>query len=415
MASDQTAHHGIVTVNNQKLIKTMHIAIITSEPFPNGMAATNRFRAYAKELVRVGNKVTVYIVKPTEVDIKTANPTQGVMEGVRFYYSNNSNIYPSNPLSGFLSKTIGLIKGYLIIRRQDKEDSINRIILVSNYAYLMLAGYFLAKLIGARYIQEKSEFPFVLNGTGILGRIYAKFYVNCLYRLFDGFIVMTGALENYYKHKGRKSARFLLLPMSVDFDRFNIKQLPARENTITYSGSMDNKKDGVDLLIRAFGIVHKEHPDWNLVLIGEIPSPDISAKMKTLVKSLQIAGNVIFTGKVSREQIPHLLYKSKILALARPSSMQAAGGFPTKLGEYLATGNPVVVTSVGEIPHYLEDGKSCYMAQPDSAEQFAGKLIYVIEHYEEAEIIGQEGRRIAEEYFSSSKQGEKLADFLRTI
>ena len=49
-----------------------------------------------------------------------------------------------------------------------------------------------------------------------------------------------------------------------------------------------------------------------------------------------------------------------MLVLARPDNIQAKGGFPTKLGEYLATGNPVVVTKVGEIPNYLIDGVNAF-------------------------------------------------------
>ena len=51
--------------------------------------------------------------------------------------------------------------------------------------------------------------------------------------------------------------------------------------------------------------------------------------------------------------------------MARPDSRQARGGFPTKLGEYLATGKPVCVTKVGEITVYLEDNVSAFLAEPE--------------------------------------------------
>lgn len=41
------------------------IAIITCEPFPNGMAATNRIISYAKELVKLQVQVSVFIMRPT--------------------------------------------------------------------------------------------------------------------------------------------------------------------------------------------------------------------------------------------------------------------------------------------------------------------------------------------------------------
>ncbi|MDD4309602.1 MAG: glycosyltransferase, partial [Candidatus Cloacimonetes bacterium] len=106
------------------------------------------------------------------------------------------------------------------------------------------------------------------------------------------------------------------------------------------------------------------------------------------------------------------LGKSKILALARPSSLQASGGFPTKLGEYLSTGVPVVVTRVGELGHYLKDGETCFFADPDSAEDFAKTVLYAIDNYESAIIVGERGRELAISTFASSAQGKHLEDFL---
>lgn len=68
-------------------------------------------------------------------------------------------------------------------------------------------------------------------------------------------------------------------------------------------------------------------------------------------------------GDVHRDKVPELLCRSKILALARPDNLQSEGGFPTKLGEYLSTGNLVIITDVGDIPFYLKDGESALIAK----------------------------------------------------
>ena len=88
-------------------------------------------------------------------------------------------------------------------------------------------------------------------------------------------------------------------------------------------------------------------------------------------------------------------------------------GFPTKLGEYLATGNPVVVTKVGEITDYLDNG-CAYLAEPDSVQSFSDKLIEALTN-ENSNIVGNKGRDIAIKYFSHKKQGEKLSNQLHEI
>ena len=64
--------------------------------------------------------------------------------------------------------------------------------------------------------------------------------------------------------------------------------------------------------------------------------------------------SIVFTGIVSAADIPQILKNAAVLALDRPDSLQAQCGFPTKLGEYLLTENPVIVTKVGDIPLFLE-------------------------------------------------------------
>jgi glycosyltransferase involved in cell wall biosynthesis len=76
---------------------------------------------------------------------------------------------------------------------------------------------------------------------------------------------------------------------------------------------------------------------------------DTSKHLK-LIREYRLEGRIQWKGEVPRDQIPAILQHASLLVLPRPESKQAQGGFPTKLGEYLATGNPVCSTRVGEIP-----------------------------------------------------------------
>ena len=110
--------------------------------------------------------------------------------------------------------------------------------------------------------------------------------------------------------------------------------------------------------------------------------------------------------------ITNKILEAKILVLPRPDSLQAQHGFPTKLGEYLATGNPTLVTSVGEIPDYLTDNLDCYIAAPGNVESLKNKLLEIIEDYPKAKKVGLRGRKIAEIHFNNMNQTKKI---IRTI
>jgi len=63
-------------------------------------------------------------------------------------------------------------------------------------------------------------------------------------------------------------------------------------------------------------------------------------------------------------------------------------GFPTKLGEYLASGNPTLVIGVGEIQDYLTDNLDCYIAVPGDILSLKNKLLEIIKNYPKAKKVG---------------------------
>lgn len=104
-----------------------------------------------------------------------------------------------------------------------------------------------------------------------------------------------------------------------------------------------------------------------------------------------------------------------MLALARPTSIIADAGFPSKLTEYLSTGKPVLVTQVGDIPIYLKDNENAFLSEPDSAEAFADKLRYILNNYEYALKVGIEGKRLTETIFNYNFQAVRMLEFIGTL
>ena len=87
--------------------------------------------------------------------------------------------------------------------------------------------------------------------------------------------------------------------------------------------------------------------DWDCLITSAIANPDVSFCMigggrKTVIPS-QIPSNVHLLGLVPYEDLPSILaYIQVFMVLYKPD--KTAGGDPTKLYEYLATGKPIVST-----------------------------------------------------------------------
>ena len=101
-----------------------------------------------------------------------------------------------------------------------------------------------------------------------------------------------------------------------------------------------------------------------------------------------------------------------MLVLARPDNDQAKYGFPTKLGEYLLSGRPVVLTNVGNISDFLLDGQSAYIAQPGNIISISDKMIEVSSNKDLAEQIAKKGKEVALKKFNSSIETAKLLSIM---
>ena len=263
----------------------------------------------------------------------------------------------------------------------------------------------LNKFTNARVIHEVTEHPDVLDWR--MQRI-KKNYIEGT-KCVDALFVISTALKEYFIGIGIPAEKITIVNMTVDPTRFdNIQKDNSTDKYIAYCGTASNNKDGVNKLIEAFGLVAKKHEDVRLYIIGKTPSASDESGNLQLIEKLGLKERIVFTGVVPAEKMPQLLTNATVLALARPNNLQAQNGFPTKLGEYLLTANPVVVTKVGDIPLFLKDGESALLAEPDNTQEFADKLCWALEHPTESMTIGEKGRDVAMSNFNSNIEATKI-------
>ncbi|MFW5803824.1 MAG: hypothetical protein ACOCWG_01175, partial [bacterium] len=222
-----------------------NIKIITTEPIPKGMAASNRILSYAKGLTKLHQDVTLLSFKPS---LNEKYPIRGYYNNVKYQIISNLKSHPKYKILIPLYFLLGLGNSFKTLVKERKASH-NYIILVSNKPIVIFTYYIISKLLNYRYIQEKSEFPFVLYKKSFLGKIYSKFYVAFFYKLFDGIIVMTHELKDYFNTKISKKASLHIMPMTVETDRFENGKKIFAFDYIAYCGNMGNNKDGVDILI----------------------------------------------------------------------------------------------------------------------------------------------------------------------
>jgi len=114
---------------------------------------------------------------------------------------------------------------------------------------------------------------------------------------------------------------------------------------VTAMGRLVPEK-GFDILLTAFQKVADQHPDWQLLILGE---GDLRSELETLQKHLNLSEQVVFAGRLS-DPFP-LLQCSKLFVLSSRTE-----GFPMALGEALSCGLPAVATDCSKgIRELLQD------------------------------------------------------------
>ena len=247
-------------------------------------------------------------------------------------------------------------------------------------------------------------------------RLRQEFFEHNGFYLYDGIALMTRVLYNHYSNFQGAGPHLLHLPMSVDLDRFKIQceVLPGfRKPYIAFVGLMNDSKDGVSIIIDAFAKISDKYKKYRLYLVGGW-NYDTPAHLNK-IRRLNLEDRAYWMGEYERDRIPAIILNADLLVLPRPNTKQTAWGFPTKLGEYLATGNPVCATRVGEVPDYLVDGESVFFAEPGSIDSFAESMDRALSEPTRAKQVGRNGRLIAEKHFNSKIQAKQLFEFLEAL
>lgn len=386
----------------------MNIIIISDQSFYNSTAQENRQLAYAKGFRELSHFVKILTLAPVEQLEK-----KKLLNDVEIDFLNRGRKRRNFFLQKFNSVMSSLKLSHAIIL-ENKKRKVNCIIIQTFSSIPIFFLYFITRSLRIKYIRDQTEYPYIHKPA--YGAVRLFLHTNYFYKLFDGLVVVNDALMNYFRSRIRTKAKMMKFPMIVDPERFQKSGIKSTDNNyIAYCGDMRNNKDGIPLLIEAFNIVYGKHPNIKLYLIGNTDGINEVDEFKQKIKELELCEEIVFTGKISRDEMPDYLSNATLLVLARPNNKQAEGGFPTKLGEYLATGRPVVVTRVGEIPEYLTDGVNAFLSEPDDAKNFAAKLNYALSNPELANEVGLNGKKLVYTTFNYKLQTQNLVNFINNL
>lgn len=146
--------------------------------------------------------------------------------------------------------------------------------------------------------------------------------------------------------------------------------------------------------LRAAQRVHQKVPDTAFIVAGE---GELKEATQELARSLGIADQTLFIGRC--QDVGAVLSISDVCVLSSSSE-----GFSNAILEYMAAGRPVVSTDVGGAREAVVHGETGYLVSVGDDQALADHVTSLLLNPETARSMGEAGRLLVSEKFSSIKQ-----------
>lgn len=219
--------------------------------------------------------------------------------------------------------------------------------------------------------------------------------------------------------------------------------LPRKEKRILYAGALSPHK-GVHILLNAFSIVTKRHPDVRLDIVGlqgsyplaecfdlkdrelirsvspfytrhrmsrlkaqlSLASPDQGTYRSYLrgLLSAEEGAKVAFLGFVPRPALLDLYYNADVFVF--PPIWDEGFGIPPV--EAMAAGVPVVATKSGAISETVRDGKTGFLVNKNDPRALAEAILTLLTNDNLRQTMGKASRKWAHEQFTWDRAAVKM-------
>jgi glycosyltransferase involved in cell wall biosynthesis len=221
-------------------------------------------------------------------------------------------------------------------------------------------------------------------------------------RLASALVVISSYLRDKYARFTRRP--IFIIPTLIDFEEWpELPSPPAlAPRRFVYTGAL-GKQDAMEEVLAAFVGLHREGKSFTFDVYGDSQRGlERKHELIALANQLGLAGRVNFCGYQSRERMLAEIRGADVLVGIRRANQWAVSGLSTKVSEYLASGRPTVVSSIGDGQGYLRDGENCLLVKdPNQPEEFDRVLRQALEAPPEwLAAIGRQGRQLAREQFA---------------
>jgi glycosyltransferase involved in cell wall biosynthesis len=227
-------------------------------------------------------------------------------------------------------------------------------------------------------------------------------------RYADAVVVGSTELRNHVRQI-HPAKRVLFVPNGVEPSEYHVVTEQRPRHAVYYFGAL-NRLDLIKDLLQAMPAVLRQVPDSHLTIVGGGSALDAA---KNMSRELGITTAVTFPGwQTDMLAVQNYAQFADIGVCYLPDIRTIRAASNMKVFQYMAMGTVPLVSDVGDLRSYVQDGQAGVVIAPDNVEALASALIELLQNAERRSRIAKEAWRLAWGDHSWQTRAEAVATFL---
>jgi glycosyltransferase involved in cell wall biosynthesis len=293
---------------------------------------------------------------------------------VKVYYGTRS-ILPaiiSKPFNGLLF-AIAFFKAYIyLLSKWNKPDIIH----VNVLTRLGLFALWLRCFKGINYVITE-HWSRYLPVTGTYKGFFRKVFTKIVVRNASAVSTVSENLANAMKSHGLLNDNYIVLPNVVDTDEYiiDLEKLDSSKKRFIHISCFEDRSKNISGILRTIGKLAKTRNDFECFMVGE--GIDLE-KLKIYAAELGLPETTFkFAGLLENSDVVEAYQSSEFMVM-----FSNYENMPVVISEAFACGLPVIATSVGGIPEYInhENGR---VVKPKDEKELLEAFTFMLDHSSE--------------------------------
>jgi glycosyltransferase involved in cell wall biosynthesis len=384
----------------------MKIAFVGSLGFPRGLAEVNKQLLISKALVGAGAELMIisrYGSNPKE----TAPPKKGIAEGIRYIYASPVSYRPESKFFRKLCKILGSFNEFIYLLTHQSD-----ILLINTRYFWQILNYcIIARLIKGKAFLIVNEDPDeIYNNKSKISMLNNFLFYHVAIKKVNGVLPISEFLIEKIK-SFNPGLPIFKLPTMVDTAMFDTATKEENVSYFLFCGAAAYF-DVIIFIIGAFNLANSKA--YKLYLIANGNKSDRHRVESEIMKSAKHE-MIVFFDYLEYEKLVTLYNNAKALLIPLRPIKRDIARFPHKIGEYAASGNPIISSNVGELRHYFTHSINALLAENYNIYDYATWMEFVINYPQKASEIGLKGRELCKQQFDYRLWGPKILNWIESI